>query len=363
VSKIRHFSVIIMALTGILFFFSCGKSDDGAKTKTLQGELSTLHLDKYIDAVPYTSHEPYASDESWEIYYFDASVCKCVTGNPFHVEVKTKEAAGNVVFLLDGGGACWPGMNACTTSANYIMDQDDGPGNPLNGWNLVFVPYCDGSVHTGDNDADYDGDTVPDHFHRGLQTTTAAIAIMRDLFPNPPKILITGCSAGGYGTFMAYLLNRRFFPEASIYIFNDSGPGLWNPDNGMKQLISYAWLYEQYLPAGCSRCDLQLMYLYEWMLWRDPLVRIGLFSSYKDYTIGVDYLNMQQDDYKALLLSASGAVRLKYPDRFNRFLVNGDTHCIAQVPGGYTHTVGGVTILQWQEQLITDDPDWADILE
>lgn len=32
------------------------------------------------------------------------------------------------------------------------------PRNPLRDWNFVRVPYCNGSTHMGDNEADYDGD-------------------------------------------------------------------------------------------------------------------------------------------------------------------------------------------------------------
>ncbi|HOW82911.1 MAG TPA: pectin acetylesterase-family hydrolase [Spirochaetota bacterium] len=359
-SRLRMlYSAAVLAV--VVSVMSCSDSDDDRKT--LMEELSAIELDKYIDTVPYMSHEPYGSDPTWEIYSFDTSVCKCITGNSFHIGVKSKSATDNVVFLMSGGGACWPGRESCSETADFMTGWDDVTGNPLNGWSVIHVPYCDGSVHMGDNDADYDGDSAADHFHRGLQTTSAGLAIMRELFPNPPKIFITGCSAGGYGTFIAYLLNRRFFPDSSMYILNDSGPGLSNPDNGMITLVKDAWQYMQYMPSSCSRCGDQLMHLYDWILQRDPMARIGLFSSYHDRVIGGSFLDMADEDFRDLLVSTSDEIRSRHPGRFSRFLIEGDTHCVGEVAGGYSYAVGSVTLLEWITQLVNDDPDWPDVLE
>lgn len=347
-------------LAAVVFLVSCSSSDN--HEKSLTEELEALNLDKYIDSVPYTltSPEPYGSDTTWNIYSFDTSVCKCVFEGDFHIGVKNKTATDNVVFLMSGGGACWPGKDSCAKDADYVTGWDDSAGNPLNGWSVIHVPYCDGSVHMGDNDTAYDGNM---HYHRGLKTTTAAISIMRDLYPDPPKVMITGCSAGGYGTFIAYLLVRRFFPDAKIYVFNDSGPGLWNPGNGMKELVTNAWQSTQYIPASCSRCDDQVMYLYDWILDRDPNARIGLFSSYFDHTIGGSFLEMADADFKDLLVSTSDFIHSKYPARFNRFLINGTSHCVGEVAENYLYSVGGVTIVEWLTALVNDDPDWPDVLE
>lgn len=329
----------------------------------IMDELKSLPLDKYIDSVPYSSHAPYAPDPSWETYSYDPSVCKCIYGDPFHISLKHKGTTNNVVFILSGGGACWPGNNSCSTTADFISGWADYSGNPLNGWNVIHVPYCDGSVHMGDHNADYDNDSVVDHHHWGLRLTTAAIALMREKYPNPDKVLITGCSAGGYGTFIAYLLNRRFFPNASIYLFNDSGPGLWNPNNGMEQLVKDAWRYEDYLPASCTGCDDQIMNLYDWILKRDDKVRIGLFSSYYDKTIGQSFLDMLPADYRSLLTATSDVIHAAHPARFNRFLIEGNTHCVAEAPGGYYYSVGGVSLASWIAQLVNDDTLWRDVLE
>ncbi len=349
---------IIPIITVIIFYTSCSNTAENTSL-TLMEELRALDLDKYIDSVDYESSAAH-SDPTWKIYSYDTSVCKCVLGSEFHIGLKEKTATNNIVFLMDGGGACWPGKDSCSKTAGLPSGWNDSTGNPLNGWSVVHVPYCDGSVHMGDNDANYDG---ADHYHRGLKLTTAGIAIMKNLNPNPPKIFITGCSAGGYGTFIAYLLIRRFFPDSALYIFNDSGPGLWNPDNGMKEKVVDTWKYTSYIPESCTSCDTQIMNLYEWILKRDTNVRIGLFSSYNDSIIGGSFLNMISADYKDLLVSTSNSIQSKYPARFNRFLINGTTHCVGEVPASYSYEINSTSLLTWISRLVNDNTAWGDLLE
>jgi hypothetical protein len=263
---------------------------------------------------------------------------------------------------MSGGGACWPGKDSCSKTAAYMTGWNDTPGNPLNGWNVVHVPYCDGSIHMGDNEYDYDGDNIADYF-QGLKTTTAGVAVMLQLFPDPEKILITGCSAGGFGTFISYMVIRRFYPNAAIYIFNDSGPGLANPDNGMTQVVDNIWQYKKNLPRSCDQYNKQMMNLYEWMLLRDSRLRIGLFSSYYDHTIGGSFLDMLPEDFKNLLITTSDSIHELYPSRFKRFLINSDTHCVNELTERYLYTVNGITIVKWLDHLINDSPEWQDILE
>ncbi len=390
--KVYTFHLLIAcALSGYLVLISCGISnnsdippaddslndeipyddpqdddpqdDEPPVEDLLAAELLATGVDKYIELIPYSSHAPYSPDPSWEIYEYDTSVCKCITGAPFHIGVKRKTATDNVVILLSGGGACWPGQEGCYTTTSYETGHDDSAGDVLNGWSVIHVPYCDGSIHMGDNDADYNGDGVADHFHQGLRTTSAAISIMLELFPDPPKIYITGSSAGGYGTLITYMLVRRFFPDSVIYIFNDSGPGLINPDNMMSELTEFAWNYNQFFPVSCPLCLDQMMYFYDWILEKDPAVKIALFSSYYDSIIGSYFLEMENQDYKDLLLSVSGYIRLRHPGSFKRFLINGESHTLTNTPGGVSYTVRGTSIKAWLDQMITGDESWGDIIE
>src|SRR6185295_14342828 len=68
------------------------------------------------------------------------------------------------------------------------------------GWNVVYLPYCDGSVFSGDADLP---DETPPRFHHGLKNLTAGIDLAKSLYPDPKRIFLAGSSAGGYGTLTA----------------------------------------------------------------------------------------------------------------------------------------------------------------
>lgn len=71
--------------------------------------------------------------------------------------------AGNpskLLIMLQGGGACWQNFYFC----NILSEDQEPPAPPAGIWNfdspdnpfandlIVYLPYCDGSVFSGDND-------------------------------------------------------------------------------------------------------------------------------------------------------------------------------------------------------------------
>jgi hypothetical protein len=232
--------------------------------------------------------------------------------------------------------------------------------SPVKDWNSIFVPYCDGSVHMGDHGADYDQDGEIDYWHWGLHSTSAAVVLAKQLYPDAEKIYITGCSAGGYGTFIALMLIRFQYPEAEIFVMNESGPGLTNPkDKETWEMIKSTWNIDNMLPEDCESCDGQQIYLYDWMLRYDQKLKIGLYSSYEDEVISEEFLKMNPRKYKKHLKSSSGKINSAYPEKFKRFFIKGNSHCVED----FEHEIKGTSLNEWIGQLITDDPGWKDLLE
>lgn len=339
--------------------------------------LRDMGLERYIGIEPVHQHEVGRGD--WVQYNYAQDDCRCIDGSPFHVLARPGEKSEYTLFWMSGGGACWPGQDACTTRARpgqsllfglayqNVVEATPAPdtptpvpANPLSDWNVISVPYCDGSVHSGDNDADYDGDGTVDHYHHGLKTTSAAVTLMKDLFPDSTKILIAGCSAGGYGTILAAPVIRLQFPAAKLYVWNESGPGLYNPDKpDIRQTILDIWNLDPYLPDDCPHCREQLLNVYGWLLARDPDLYVGLYSSYEDAVIS-DYLEMPGYAFQGLLLTTTDRLRDEFPDRFKRYLVRGDSHCVAD----YTQQVDGIAIRAWIAAMVDDDVnDWRDVRE
>jgi hypothetical protein len=236
------------------------------------------------------------------------------------------------------------------------------PENPLKDWTFVYVPYCDASIHSGDHRLEYDGAM---RWHDGVRQVAAAVGLAKRLFPDPEKLLVAGSSAGGFGTFMAWGIAKSQYRDAPTYVMNDSGVGFWNPERPeVWDVIRAAWNVR--FPPQCVKCQGSMaLYLYELYQDLDPQVRIGLFTSYRDFLITGWFLDIDPALFEELLLRLTGDLRAAHPDRFARFFIQGDTHTCYEfmLPGGPLYSVRGTSLYEWIGQLVNDDPAWGDVLE
>lgn len=378
----RQLGAIFCAIA-VATWTGCGGDDDSAAELTLVEQLEAVGIGKYLSRPIPTP----TSDGDWMRYEFasaeDGPIC--LFGSEYLVFVRPGRN-DKVLFYLEGGGGCWneetcfgnTGLSAKTT-AEPLADLSFfagilgmGPGNPLDGWNVVYVPYCDGSVFGGDNVVEYDSGTV---YHRGQANISAGLDVMRANFPDPSEIVVSGSSAGGYGTFTGYGVMRVAYPDKKIYVLNDSGPGLQNNDD--QQSIderSEHWQFEQFIVPGCTRCDEQIAYLIDWALDNDPDTRVGLFSYQRDFVIS-SFLMMDRPAYRDLMLDVTGEVHALHPDRFKRYFVDGESHTIllgaGVAPDGGIGSEGtfasleieDVGLADWIADFLTDGPSWQDLIE
>ena len=175
-----------------------------------------------------------------------------------------RTASPNVLFFFEGGGACWD-YDTCSGragllgaanpngiaddymqqfTAKYVSPIVNGadPGLPLRsrtdlptkGWNVVYLPYCTGDVHIGNNDVTYTDPTGQEPplawHHSGYSNTIAAVDYTNTQIPNVQKLLVTGFSAGGTATSAAYYFVRHGIAPQRGYLLNDSGPIFLAPD-------------------------------------------------------------------------------------------------------------------------------------
>lgn len=165
-----------------------------------------------------------------------------------------------LLVLFSGGGACWSGQNCIpgdgssglqlngrvsyvdelfpqimgalqfTDRGRYgVLDYLD-PQNPIRDWNVVWVHSCDGSVFWGSNDQQYTdpfygGGTHTIH-HRGFDNAMAALDYVMKRFPNQQQLLVSGQSAGGYGSAYLFAYFREAYPNARADLLVDSAAGI-----------------------------------------------------------------------------------------------------------------------------------------
>lgn len=182
---------------------------------------------------------------------------KCGNGSQYKFFVH-QSSSPNLLFFFEGGGACWDydtcsgragvlgaaNPNGITDdymtqfTAKYVSPIVNGadPGIPLRSrtdlptkdWNIVYMPYCTGDVHIGNNTVTYTDPTAQQPplvwRHNGYANTIAATSYAKSLFPSVQKLLVTGFSAGGTATGAAYHFVRKGINPQRGYLLNDSGP-------------------------------------------------------------------------------------------------------------------------------------------
>ena len=331
--------------------------------KLLVQQLKILGYDKYFDIpapIQFQGEVP-----GWDSYRCPEENCRCINGNETFLMVRQGTEPNKTVFWMAGGGACWPGRDDCTKEPIFYQSYIElGLGskndqNPVRDWNIVYLPYCDGSLHLGDNNLDIDGDGLTDQYFWGLKNTSAAVNLTRILFPGTQQILISGCSAGGAGTIGAAPLLRLAFPEADLHVLNISGPGLI-PSNGEMEysLAMQSWGINWLLPPDCPLCKDQFIYLYDWLLDRDDQLKVGFFSSYQDVSARTLW-DLSPEDYQNLILDTTSKIKTSHPKTFQRFMVKGEIHCATD----YSYPIKGISFWDWITWMLEDDPRWVDLLE
>ena len=180
------------------------------------------------------------------------SGASCGNGSPYRFFVNRTPLSKDLVMVYEGGGACWD-QKACLGEGKLGATNPDGvppdymktinvafglvtPFNARNSpqqvqtqsWNMVFLPYCTGDVHSGSKVTVYD-DAYPDRprvqYHAGQANIEAAAQWLRNNLGQPAKMMLTGFSAGGVGSTTTYALVRETLqPTGKATLLADSGP-------------------------------------------------------------------------------------------------------------------------------------------
>jgi hypothetical protein len=201
----------------------------------------------------------------------------CGDGSQYKFFVNYSETSNNLVIAFEPGGACWDyescsGKSGIRGAANVDGLEDDHAeiapfmvpffqrfydDTPTPDWNFVYVPYCTGDVHSGNNVITYeDPDGIePDlvFHHNGHDNVQKIIQWMAGEFESVPQMLVTGCSAGGAGSTINYYDIRNGMPGVErAYLLADSGPIFPNSVNSkpLHDKVRVSWnidpLLEQY---------------------------------------------------------------------------------------------------------------------
>lgn len=229
---------------------------------------------------------------------------------------------------------------------------------------------------------DDDGDGVIDRRQRGLQNISAAVGVAHNEFPNPRRIVLAGSSGGGYGTIIATMLVRWTWPDAPIYVVNDSGVGLGLAgDSSFIEGIMEEFNAGNLIPTSAHSIidDGHLTGLIDWQLGQDSQLKIAAISHLTDYVISQIYLNVSYAAFEDALRDETDELQSAWPGRYEYFLPHGSQHTallgdasgfvdpddpyailVGAFMGSMADTeVDDLRLADWLHQFIDDDPEWG----
>lgn len=307
--------------------------------------------------------------------WVDVPGSSCSEGTPTGIGVNPGDAK-HVLVYFEGGGACWdystcfvvhfaqPGPYTAKEFGggrnDGIFDRTDGQ-NPFKDWSFVFVPYCTGDLHGGDNVATYTSPAgvAMQYHHTGRKNIELALSRIAATWPTTDKIVVSGSSAGGYGSGLNYDLVRTWFPSGEGYLIDDSGPPLKNDNFPPNYLPSFyaQWHLGETLDPICPTCRDDISTLLPTLARLHPQDRMALLSSLQDKTIRT-YLLLGAAGFQTALLDLAATVIDPLPD-FHYFFVTGETHTMLGDPQDFTSQ--GVGLRSWLTMEVSDDPKWTSL--
>ncbi len=281
-------------------------------------------------------------------------------------------SVNNIVIHFEWGGACEdystcgsvlsggtvitlnPSYSSLSLSNTAGIWNNSNTKNPFRNWTKVFVPFGTGDIHLGNRVVKYtSGLSSKTVYHAGYVNAITALRWAKAQ-GNFNKVVITGSSAGGYGTILhAYSAYKVF--NQPIYTVNDSGPGL-NADpsakSGNNAELGNRWGSWQNFPAGAiTDQSKQLLYFTEYTLANCTNCYYGLFETLQDSTIS-NFEGISGAAHQAQLLKVVKDIDSRNDARFGYYLPNGTAHTILSANGFYSTTLSGTYLYNWVNNLI-----------
>lgn len=198
---------------------------------------------KVVLSVKITEHQTFENTEpyKWNKVRLDEK-CMCSDQSEFWMYTK-KGYTDNLLIHFAGGGACW-NDKTCTNPIGYtnfkgfyfpnvfewafkafvkgaMQNEDDR--NPFKDWNIVFIPYCSGDLHIGNQENKYDDQkgNKMSVIHNGKTNVLNALKWIENNIVDPDKVFISGESAGGFGSIFWTPEIVKMYPDSKFYQLSD----------------------------------------------------------------------------------------------------------------------------------------------
>lgn len=339
---------------------------------------------------------PMTANRTWQ--WVPTPEAHCINDTPtgFGVNINS-DAPDKLAVYFEGGGLCFTAETCENNTANR-----DGYGetqfseqflnssrpylsreatSPLRDYNMVYLPYCTGDLHAGDNQ---EGLTFNGRTYRFFGYKNAAIMLSRVLatWPNAKSVVIIGVSAGGYGaTFNFERIARAWGAppnSAQTVLVNDSGTFVG--DDGfapcMQAAMRDAYRFDRTAMADCPSClanangsDTFARY-FDFLLAHPSTARsrIGFLTTTQDVALrqlasvgrsaACDLSNVFLYPPPDAEVAIGSLLTRTASSKLVHFVVSSEDHTLLGAP---QTTIGGISIQSWFEAAIVGGSAFTDL--
>ncbi len=250
----------------------------------------------------------------------------------------------------------------------FVLAKDNGivsylPQNPFADWTKVMIPYVSGDFHSGTADQEYidkDGNRQTMHLH-GYTNFNNIIKKVKERWPAPERILITGSSAGSFGTSALAADIIDLYPECkNITVYCDSS---YIPMSNWKEIVSEFWKAPEHIVAPLHTDDLggdwlenlyrrhgdRIKILYSCSTEDCALAAFSQYGNGGKFEVSEKYKKIVKDGFKQRIarFEKDGIAVKNYvfeiPDKTN----GGTVHTISQDKKWNATKVDGISPAEW----------------
>lgn len=320
----------------------------------------------------------------------------CRDGAPAHLMAHLNHSSKKIAIYLEGGGACFNDASCKLLTfdlPSYVLGGGifnfNRQDNPIRDWNVFYVPYCTGDVHAGMNPAGDPGPITGKQSYTGYSNMKLYLSRILATVPDATDELLTGSSAGGFGTGLTADLVARNAPATvqRFTMLDDSGQPM------SKQYIvpclqdqwRKVWGFDSTFLKDCgASCPTSNDYVFDWMDYLMKKYTKGPFASKfmggliswtgdsiisSFYGFGANNCNtavpvpLSSAKFEAGLLEFRGKVQGQ-TSSFGTYYASGGSHTflmmdssgviqgIGPLGGLYDTQVNGVKLVDWIRDLL-----------
>lgn len=312
--------------------------------------------------------------ETWTWAGFPNSACG--NGAPTGVGVNVSTRSRDLLIFLMGGGACWDSLTCAFAASNLSsgyreqeFNQETAlraapfnraePTNPFKDMSYVFVPYCTGDVHAGDNVMSYPavGAQIPARtvHHKGRANLEAFLVRLHDTFPDATRVFLSGSSAGAFGAQLNFERVSAAWPNAEVHVLADCAQ-IVNPAGTLLSQWRASWNLD--VPSGCAGCESDLSLFPKFLHDAAPTSRFALLAYTQDSTLR-QFAGYDGATFEARTLALSSSA---YDSTSNAkyFIVAGSSHVMIDELQSLQGP-GGASLLTWVRAFVDGSSSWQSV--